>query len=176
MENPILSQIGKPSRTIRGKMRNVDRAYLAGFFDGEGSVGLYWNRCSSKQTGKIRNDWKPSFFSRVMLGNTDSSIPKLLREWYGGSLLQEKKQVNLPVWRWSATGKVADHFLRDIVPYLTQKKERAKMLIRYYQQRKKLSFEEKCELRMKFVALNGISGKSHYPQRLNEETLHKGVK
>jgi len=148
-------------------MRNVDRAYLAGFIDGEGIMGIY----STNHPKQKKMGWSPSFFSRIMVGNTDPEIPKFLKEYYGGWLGIETKRFRngLPCYRYYASGKVCDRILRDIVPYLKQKKERALMLIHYYQNRKKLSWNEKEAIRMKFVALNGNSGKAHHPQRLNEK-------
>ena len=153
-------------KSIRGKMRNVDRAYLAGFIDGEGSIGLY----STNYPKQKKMGWSPSFFSRIMVGNNDPGVIQFLKEKYGGWIGLEKRPPFNPIWRYNASGKICDHILRDIVPYLKQKKERALILIHYYQNRKKLSWNEKEAIRMKFVALNGISGKSHHPQRLNERT------
>lgn len=157
-------------KSTRGKMRNVDRAYLAGFIDGEGSIGLY----STNHPKQQKMGWSPSFFSRIMVGNTNPEIPKFLKEHYGGWLGLERRKFYgrdvLPIYRYNASGKICDHILRDIVPYLKQKKERAKMLIHYYQNRKKLSWNTKEKIRMQFVELNGNSRKSHHPQRLNEKT------
>lgn len=156
--------------TIRGKLRNVDRAYLAGFVDGEGSIGIYV--CSGYKGRKYH-------YTRIMIGNTDKEIPQFMKDYYGGGLSKEHPLKGMTIYRWNASGKICDMVLRDIMPYLKQKQERAKLLLQYYQKRKMLSFEEKEEIRMKFVAMNGISGKSHlkyneivsrYPQRLNEKT------
>lgn len=159
-------------KPTRGKMRNVDRAYLAGFIDGEGSIGLY----STNYPKQRRKGWSPSFFIRLAVCNTDKEIPEFLKDHYGGScLLEHPGQYSYSnriakIYRYNATGKICYEIIKDIVPYLKQKKERALLAIKFYQNRKKLTWNEKENLRMKFIATNGISGKSHHPQRLNERT------
>jgi hypothetical protein len=164
-------------KSIRGKIKNTQRAYLAGFIDGEGSIGLY----STNSPKQRQSGWTPSFYSRICVGNTDAEIPKFLKEIYGGWLGLENREFNgqkvLPIHRYNATGKICDCILRDIVPYLKQKKDRALMVIKYYQNRKKLTWDEKESLRLKLVGLNGNSRKNYHPQRLNERTPYiKGQK
>ena len=161
-----LDILENPTGATRGKMRKIDLAYLAGFFDGEGSCGLYTTK------GRIQPDGSRQeyFYSRVSIGNTDREIPALCKEIFGGGLSTEQPLKGLIVYRWNATGENANNFLRQIVHYLKQKKVRAKLLLEYYTKRKMLSWEDKEKIRMKFIALNGMSGKSHRPQRLSEKT------
>ena len=170
------SEYEKIRKSTRGKIKNTQRAYLAGFIDGEGSIGLY----STNYPKQRSKGWTPSFFSRICVGNTDAEIPTLLKEIYGGWVGKEERKFNgldvLPIYRYNASGKICDCILRDIVPYLKQKKERALIVIKYYQNRKKLSWNEKEALRLKLVELNGNSRKQYHPQRLNERMPYYGIK
>ena len=154
------------TRTTRGKMRKIELAYLAGFFDGEGSCGIYVSTGYTDKNG----DKHYYHYTRAAIGNTDKEIPELCYKVFGGSLTKEQPKNALMVYRWYGTGKVADKFLRTIVLYLKQKKYRAQKLLEYYTKRKMLSWEDKEKIRLEFIALNGMSGKSHRPQRLNEKT------
>lgn len=147
-------------------MSKLTKAYLAGFFDGEGSFGVYVARGYKHKDG----DYRYYHYARATLGNTDSEIPYLLKEHFGGGVVLEHPPKGLTVYRWYASGKECAFLLKTIVPFLRQKQYRAKRLLEYYSKRKMLSWDEKEQIRLEFVALNGLSGKSHRPQRLNEKT------
>lgn len=150
----------------REKMSKIDKAYIAGFFDGEGSCGLYIS------TGYTDNDGIKHHYHyvRASIGNTDKDIPELCKNLFGGSLSEEIPLNGLKVYRWYGTGKVANDFLKTIVLFLRQKKYRAQKLLEYFTKRDKLSWEDKEKIRLEFIALNGMSGKSHRSQRLSEKT------
>ena len=150
----------------RGKMSKIEKAYLAGFFDGEGSCGLYVSTGYTDKNG----DKHHYHYTRAYIGNTDKGIPQMCHQLFGGSLATEQPPKGLLVYKWYVTGKRADDFLKAIVPFLKQKEYRAKRLLEYYAKRKMLSWEDREKIRLEFVALNGMSGKSHRPQRLNEKT------
>lgn len=152
--------------TIRGKVSKIDKAYIAGFFDGEGSCGLYVARGYKTIDGKF----KYYHYMRTTIGNTDKEIPELCSQLFGGGLHEEQPTKGLKVYRWYASGKCANDFLKTIVPFLRQKKFRAQLLLEYFTKRKMYSWEDKEKIRLKFVELNGMSGKSHRPQRLSEMT------
>lgn len=147
-------------------MKAIEAAYMAGFFDGEGSLGMYIAAGSRK---------KHYHYSRAQVGNTDREVVQRLHDLYGGSLITRNVSnkalpTALPVHVWLVTGERCNQFLTDIVPFLRQKKYKAQRLLEYYTKRKLLSWDEKEVMRMEFIALNGMSGKTYRPQRLNEMT------
>ena len=87
--------------------------YAAGFFDGEGSVGV-----------EKKGGW-PAI--RVAVANTDHNILRELKESWGGQIYkgQRQKPQHKQHWRWRIYSRQAAEFLRDVFPYLKIKKERA---------------------------------------------------
>lgn len=67
-------------------------AYMAGIFDGEGSVGI-----TKTQPRRYTN---PRYTARVMIGMTEKEIVQLFADRYGGSLLVERVHGRKPVYRW----------------------------------------------------------------------------
>ena len=93
-------------------------AYIAGFFDGEGcvSVSMPW---------KGRN---PRLVIRV--NNTDEANIQFLADIIGGSFRKNsssKRPGMKPVHCWAAYGIEAAMILSQLLPYLINKKERAKL-------------------------------------------------
>ena len=110
--------------------------YIAGFFDGEGSVGIYRNKLA-KKTGYGGENWRLS----VNVGNVDPIVVRYLKERYGGSLFlyeRSKKMKNRQdAWYWMATGNGAAAFLREILPYSLVKKQQIELALEYQAQKLK---------------------------------------
>ena len=60
----------------RGKLSKIDKAYLAGFVDGEGCIGFYIARGYKKPDG----NYKYYHYIRAYIGNTDKEIPEFCKE------------------------------------------------------------------------------------------------
>jgi hypothetical protein len=110
----------KPMRTLpRGaweKLTELNRDYIAGYFDGEGCIQI-------EQDGslccRIKSAYKPVLIE--------------LQAQFGGSLSPEIK-TNLhhkQLWRWRIKCNEAEGFLRDIAPLLREKGEQARIAITY---------------------------------------------
>lgn len=97
-------------------------AYLAGFWDGEGSFGIYWHKGSSRH------------FATVQMTNTDHKIVQTFHERFGGRIhLYGQKGHQNKHWHWSlnaSTNKIRV-FLLAMTPYLRQKKEEAETLMEF---------------------------------------------
>lgn len=88
-------------------------AYIAGFFDGEGSVHIAFNGARS---GLLR----------VHLSSTDRSAVEYLKDTFGGSITDYSAKGNhKPISRWSLVSGSAADFLYDLLPYLKLKKKHA---------------------------------------------------
>lgn len=100
-------------------MNKTELAYIAGFFDGEGSISIH---------GKHHN-------VRVGLSNTNPLIPQLVCKLFGGSVNINKsrssKQFKVrPLnhrlcLQWCLNGQKACKFLSKILPYLKMKNKQA---------------------------------------------------
>jgi hypothetical protein len=97
-------------------MDDKDIAYFAGFFDGEGSCGLYY------QNGR---KYPPRLEARI----TNTYVPVLeeLKTCFGGNVYCRKKTPlrHKPVYAWAIVNKEGVRkFLNTIYPYLREKKDK----------------------------------------------------
>ncbi|SRR6266566_5746980 len=124
----------------RTERTNEEIAYLAGLFDGEGSVNIF------KQP-KRKDMTVPAYFIEISIGNTHKGVLQWVLEKFGGRLSHNAEQYtkrNHRTWRWRASSNDAYEVLVAMLPYLTVKKEQAKLAI---------------EFRERQVAYNGRSSK-----------------
>jgi hypothetical protein len=107
-------------------MKETDKAYLAGFVDGEGSIGI--DRIKSK--GKVV---KYTFKVRVVITNSDFETMKWIKQITGYGCAYKYKKAYNPKWkqvhRWQVVSKKAKEFIEEIYPYLKIKKNIAKLVI-----------------------------------------------
>ena len=101
--------------------------YLAGFFDGEGSVGVY---------ASVRNH---SYCLRAQITQVRTLETEcLLREMaerFGGSVSSYNKQLRRDALCWQASGDNAAAFLEFILPHLILKRDQATVAIGYQRTR-----------------------------------------
>jgi hypothetical protein len=97
---------------------DIQLAYIAGFFDGEGYIGV-----------SERHDQHAAVQLRIEVINTDRSPLLFIIRVFGGNI-QRRANTRAhckPIYRWNLTGVPAAFALSDMLPYLTCKKERAKL-------------------------------------------------
>ncbi len=117
-------------------MIDTELAYLAGIFDGEGSVyiGQRAMRSQGVKTGKTQ------YVMGAALGMTDPYIPMLLHEEFGGSLLVKRRSEKNSAWQdvhlWGIDGRAALAFLEVIQPWVRIKKLQVDLAVRFQQRRK----------------------------------------
>jgi hypothetical protein len=93
----------------------TDRAYAAGFFDGEGTIFIEKPRA---QRG---------YALIVAIGQRDSEPLKWLQARWGGSI--KPHSASMRAYRWCCIGSSAGRFLTDIAPYLKCKREAARLAL-----------------------------------------------
>lgn len=99
----------------------VSLDYLAGFFDGEGTVGVY-----RLQTG---------FRLRCSVANTERVAVDVFHERYGGKIRSRHYRNDLkwkPAWIWELDFRNAVVFLEEMLPYLIVKKLQAQIALELY--------------------------------------------
>jgi len=102
--------------------RNEDLAWAAGFFDGEGYIGM--------AIGKYGVQF------HVVAAQTEKSVMERFGQIVGGGnvyLQKNHRKSNWrPLWTWS-TGKKTDavHALKSLLPYLYTKKSQAHVLLNW---------------------------------------------
>jgi hypothetical protein len=101
-------------------------AYLAGFMDGEGTIGM-------RRVVRPRNTSGYSYEPYVSCGNTDPSIVTWLSEIFGGQV--RKRAVtrgrNHKPWfyHWQVKSRSATAVCRVLLPYLRMKRPQAELLL-----------------------------------------------
>lgn len=100
--------------------------YLAGLFDGEGTVGIY------RQNTKESNN---SFFLSVALGQKKSEnsvkLLSMIENRFGGETYEWKNKSGSTMWKWQVTREHAIEFLEEVIPFLVIKKEQAKLSLKW---------------------------------------------
>ena len=99
-------------------VRDVDAAWSAGLFDGEGCVGVYY--------------YGPTLGLTVQFGMTDlEPLEKLCTLWGGSIHKLGCRSTGAQVWHWTVRGKPALAMLEQMLPYLTNKREQARVALEY---------------------------------------------
>ena len=91
---------------------NEQRAYFAGFFDGEGSLGIYPNNVGG-------------YGLRVSVGQKLLTQLERLQSVYGGGI--SKKDCSV----WTVCGLNAYNFVTDIYPWVQEKRDQVELAIEY---------------------------------------------
>jgi hypothetical protein len=110
-----------------GNLTNEELAYLAGFFDGEGSVTIHENFRPSPR-GK-----SPNHTLQVAIGNTDPRILAWVHSVFGGSLQfrPSTKPRHRDITMWILRSNGAARFLRTIRPFLRMKCEQTDVALSF---------------------------------------------
>ena len=115
-------------------MTSTERAYLAGIIDGEGCVEFKW-------ADRIRRDRKGhptyrTFICRLEVPQVDKRLIDWLMEITKEGSRDIKRYPSHPAWhdqhRWRVGYHGVYRVLRQVYPYLIIKKQKAKLVIDYY--------------------------------------------
>ena len=116
-------------------MNEVDIAYIAGLFDGEGCISIA--KCAPRYEG-----CSPYYRLVVALVNTNEQAPRLLQSHFGGRvyLYGDNKSPRQggtarPCWHWRAGGPECVEFLRVVSPYLKLKANEARLALKFAEAR-----------------------------------------
>jgi hypothetical protein len=106
-------------------------SYVAGFFDGEGSIQLYM----AMRANKNGKDYLRSQLY-VSVTQLDPTVLNRLKDEFGGNVYERRPRATKSGeehrrWDWVATSKVALSFLEAIRPYLIVKAEEADCAIEF---------------------------------------------
>ena len=102
--------------------RDVELAWVAGFFDGEGNIRIHKGISDKTMIN-------PSYRLVVQISNTDYEVMVYLQETFGGTIRKcvKAKPHHKQCWQWSIHTRQAMSFVEQIYPYLRVKKERAEL-------------------------------------------------
>lgn len=114
-------------------MDHKDLAYLGGFFDGEGSIGVYESKSSGAFCLRVQISQRKTDLTEHLLNS--------LKERYGGSISSVNKQ--RPGLLWQVSGDKAVRLLRDIRPYLYLKADEADLAVAWQSERPGVQRDER---------------------------------
>ena len=118
-------------------MKKTDWAYMAGFFDGEGSIGFM-------TMGRRRK----TFRLRVQVISTNEWAVQFLRFSSGGSVGVDRHTLFQRMrwktaYRWGVYDNKAYSFLKQIYPYLKLKKPQAELAFLFQEHKKRGGYKAK---------------------------------
>ena len=114
----------------RNLVTELDRAYLAGLFDGEGTVMYkkYWEYKRNKN--KKYKCWRIS----MEVAMTDKpTIAHLLKTTKLGTVLKKPRGKHLLQWRWRCSHRQAYKLAKCFLPYAITKRSKLKEIIEHYE-------------------------------------------
>lgn len=101
---------------------SLDIRYIAGFFDGEGSIGM-----APKGSG---------FLLRISISNVNLEVLTKIKERFGGFINKRPATDKWKVcYQWCASYNVAIAFLEAVLPHLVVKKEHALVALEWKKHR-----------------------------------------
>ncbi len=110
-------------------MRKIDLAYMAGIFDGEGSLSI--------TKSKRLKCWNASYNVRASVQMCNAYIPNLFRMAFGGAICyQPPNGTHRATWRWHLETRNIIAFLEALLPYLHLKRDEAELAIQFQMQKK----------------------------------------
>jgi len=122
--------MAKHLQTSRSSPKKTQIAYMAGLFDGEGSVD-YAKRWGTSATNKKRY-----LFRRIRceMSMTDYEVIKWFHQTLGfGRVWTKKVPEGLkPQWRWACGFHDSYKFAKQMLPYAIVKYEKLKQIIDHY--------------------------------------------
>lgn len=109
------------------QMTEIQKAWLAGFIDGEGCIGVYKQR-SENRVHPL------AYGVRICAVNTNSEVIEYIKTLVGcGCAFMYKKPPKNPKWRpvhrWQSQGETARDVIRQILPYLKVKRAIAELVL-----------------------------------------------
>ncbi len=146
------------------KVTKQDLAWVAGFFDGEGSIVIQRHK-------KYRNHKRYIIFELVVqVNNTFPEVIYLLQRWFGGSVHKRKIQQQFPHWKpqyqWKVGSLQAHQFIKAIYPYAKVKKGQIELALKFRKTKKKRMIGIKTPSHIQIQRVN-------FKNRISQ--LNKGV-
>jgi hypothetical protein len=98
--------------------------YVAGFFDGEGSIGVYLNGQRQGRTLRVQ-------LTQTATPQATELLAAIRARW-GGSLCLMNRAKPRQAWNWQASAGKGYLFLRDVRPWLILKAEQADLVLKWW--------------------------------------------
>lgn len=114
-------------------LTEAERAYIAGFFDGEGSITVTWREAHK------------NVLVHCAASQSRPAVPRWLHDVFGGTFhIEQPRNANTkPHYKWAVRGhNEARIFLQIILPHLRIKKQEAEEALEVLRTRKTMTGEQ----------------------------------
>lgn len=101
----------------------LNMAWFAGFFDGDGSVGVYRDRYKDARSP---NTEAPRYVLRASVCNQSKWLLEGFVALWGGSISKQPR-----AWLWRISAAKAQWFLEDIYPHVVNKRDQVALALEY---------------------------------------------
>lgn len=112
-------------------MNPTDLAYLAGIIDGEGCLGIHYQKGGRSRTR--------TYYPRVTVGSTNRAVLEWIHEQLSGTFWALSPSSNTrgkkSAWYWGIGGERLIRLLEALEPYLRIKATQARLLREFWAQR-----------------------------------------
>ena len=98
--------------------------YMAGFFDGEGSIGVYTNGKRNGRTLRVQ-------VTQTITESSSKLLDEAQSRW-GGSLCTFNKRERRAAFIWQLTASGGYKFLKDVRPWLRLKAKEADLVLTWW--------------------------------------------
>ena len=124
----LFKSMVKSTATNLKILSDIDAAYLAGLFDGDGCFFIM------KVNKKFRHNRSHGYVPYMRLTNTDRIIIDLCNEYGGHWLSQDQTAKWKCVYRWMLSTRLAKWYLPQIFPYIRIKRKQAGVFLKALEQ------------------------------------------
>lgn len=123
---------------------NLNNAYIAGLFDGEG-----WVTCAFRSKSRAQRP-SATIYIQMGIGLTNYKILEALQKKFGGSIgnTRQRKITDKPYWLWVLSTKQIEKFIIAIEPYCIEKRLQIKLAKKF---RKTIQIKSRCRLSPKIL-------------------------
>lgn len=114
------------------EITDIEASYIAGIIDGEGSIIVGRKRVKTNRSGY-------EFYPNVSLINTSKKMMDYVADTTGLGKVREKTSPSTLAkhrrrsWTWQIRSRVAEKFLKRILPFLVVKQDSAQNAIEFYE-------------------------------------------
>jgi hypothetical protein len=102
-------------------------SYMVGFFDGEGSIGIYTNGKAQGRTLRVQ-------LTQTITPDSTELLRECRSRW-GGSLALMNRTAKRPAWNWQVSSAKGVCVLNDIRPWLRLKATEADLALAFWDER-----------------------------------------
>jgi hypothetical protein len=104
------------------ELPEITKAWMAGFFDGEGSIII-----ERRNPRPSQGNPSPRYILRACATNTVYSALEPFKMYFGGQLIKTKLGTNRPLYLWVSSSRLAMKFLETMLPYFRIKQKQAEL-------------------------------------------------